>query len=267
MAGRTARVALLGLALLGAWPAQAADTPPGGLPSLLGPLNCGRLSWLSGCETLNETMRENPSGPIRIKDPGGLEFSFAPGTPSVIIEHMLKPTPESAKRVLDWQDAQMARAKLSAQLVKEEMRRRGGERGGEIALFDARAAADNVTGPLDSRLSNDALRPVTFYYFYDSTCPTCQSMMSEVAKVLAAYPSMKVSMLQMNSDPAYLSKVAQTFRGDAIGLKGPQLQKYQAHVTSVPEIWVQNTRTKKTKVLKGYHRASDILQVLREATQ
>lgn len=246
------------------WTGLALSAPDPKATATTGPvLPCKRLDWLSDCEQINERAKANPGAPLRVTDPAGLEFNFAPGTPSVIIEHMLKPSAATADRVIDFYDAHMARAELAANLSREAMLRRGGGRFNNIALIEAKEAAADLSGPVDRSLTRD-LSDTTLFFFYDSKCPHCLEMFTEVAKVIESYPTLKISFLQMNDDDEFLQKVDADFRGDVIPLTGELRAKYATRVKSTPELWLQNTKTKQTKVMQGFQKAEAIARMLQQ---
>src|SRR5579864_8834481 len=99
-------------------------------------LNCKDLDWMRNCNDINTQAKQNPGAPLRVLDKSGVEFDFAPGTPTAMINLTLSPTPANAAKFLDWQaavfrnsaavgnaivEAQVARHEISPQVAQAVM--------------------------------------------------------------------------------------------------------------------------------------------------
>lgn len=239
-------------------------------------LRCERLHWLKNCDSLNEQATKHPSAPLRLVDPKGLEFHFAPGTPSVIIEHVLDPSKASAARVIDYQNAVLERNLLAARFAQEVMMERGHR--DQYALHMAmnppqvvdpgmRAIAPPKTQQAAPMARRAQVSRVRAWLFYSASCPACSLQIAEVKRLLRLYPELDITLLQMDDDPAFLQRLRDVDGLKAGAIPQGQLANYQQRVRLTPTIWVENKRSKETWQLEGVTTVESIERAILEASE
>ncbi len=227
--------------------AHAADPPPS--PPMHDILKCDQLAWLDNCKQINQRISDNPGAPIRIVDPSGLEFNFAPGTPSVVIQHVLKPTKQSARAYLAWQDAVFQRNVDAARITAEVMLESGRI---DQKTFQLMVDSPNVE-PMEPSAQPAAIDygRLKVWWLYDSQCAACLKSIPELVQLAARHPRLDLTLLQIDDNPTFLTSVR------AYGLRaGPiptaQRRDLLSRIKQTPTLWVQDERTSKTTLLEGY---------------
>ena len=232
-------------------------------------LECGRLAWIKNCEDLDRAHSENPDAPWRLKDPKGLEFFFAPDTPSAMIYHMLSPSKESARALVDYYAAVNARAELAAKFSREVLLEKYGK--DHAFLTPSRPPAPSLGGPgkTSAPRASSPSRPgagsaiaskppaldyktLRVWMFYDSKCGPCQQMIPEIYALTRRHPSLDVTLLQMNDDPGYIAELRKDMGLKAGPLPDKDRAAFEARVQSTPTIWIQYGKDRKTAVLEGF---------------
>lgn len=213
--------------------------------------DCNSFSWIENCEALNKQVEEEPNAPLRVIDPTGLEFNFQPGTPSVMMRHLLAPSRESARAVIAFEKAHYDRAELAAEFVKEEIAVMGGEMAQILALSDAATVRADI---YTDRTPDKELDPAEFgiFFFYDSTCPHCLRMVPVLADLLQRHKGLKISLLQINKDDEFKKKIETVLNIPAHYLPADKREHYLARMKGTPTIWIQTTIDNKTIVLNGF---------------
>lgn len=230
--------------------ASAADPGEGATSQMTDVLKCNKLDWLKNCEEINKRILENPGAPIRVVDRTGLEFAFAPGTPSVIMNHVLEPTEESAKLVVDYNEKFYKRMELAAEVAGKEVIKRGYENTALLAGYQRNS--DGLMGKSEFEpLPKINTTNVRVFVFYDSKCAYCKRLLPELVLLKQRTPELALSMLQMDRDTAYLKYIKEDLGFRAASLDDRKLAEYEGRVKRTPTIWIQDMRSKKTTVIEG----------------
>jgi len=234
-------------------------------------LNCGELRWLDNCETINRQAKQNPGSPIRINGPDGLEFNFAPDTPSVVIEHTLNPSKESAAALVDYYDAIGERYKKAASLARDEIIDRGGRAARHAKVLEQRLQNGRPGSPGISinDSSSASINPdnVRVFVFYKPSCPVCKRFMPKVASVQERNPDLVISGLQLEDNAGYREKVAEQYGIPVKTLSTEERQRYKGHVDTVPTVWVQDENSSETRVVEGDVSSARLEQLIAEVSQ
>lgn len=221
-------------------------------------LECDNFSWMEGCEIINRQAKLNPTAPIRVMDQTGLEFNFAPGTPSVVIQHMLNPSKANARKVFNHNQAHMQRAQLAADFGQQVQL----EAGGDYALY-TKASLKGMAGPKQSPALIDE-SAYTLFVFYRSDNKASLDYLVEVADLAESYPNLRINVLQADDNDEMVKRVKDTLGLRVKQLTGSEKRKLLPRVTEFPSTWLQANRSSKTTIMTGAISAASIERALLE---
>lgn len=210
------------------------------LPNIL---DCQRMEWMKNCSEINKQAKKNPNAPIKILNKQGLEFNFAPGTPSAMIRLQLELTPEAAEAALQYQDESWGLNKKAASLYQDAMWR-AGPMPNLIGLEQAKKLSDMP--------KNVDTKTLAISAFVHSQCGACEVQLSTLQKLQSRYPELKITVFQFDNNPSgFKAKVTDK------GLAGRMLNRQEAEaalkngVERWPTLWIDNYRVKERNKLSG----------------
>lgn len=210
------------------------------LPNIL---DCQNMQWMQNCSEINKQAKKNPTAPVRVVNPKGLEFNFVPGTPSAMIRLQLEQSPEAAREAVAYMDQTWGEYKKSANLYQQ-------------ALWEA-GPLPNIIGldrakALSEQPKNVNQKALAVSVFVHSQCGACDVQLTTMAKLQDRYPDLKITVFQFDNNPAgFNEKVTQR------GLKGRILSSSEASnamksgVDKWPTTWVDNIPMRKRESLSG----------------
>ncbi len=221
------------------------------LPNIL---DCQNMQWMQNCTEINNQAKQNPTAPLRVTNPQGIEFNFAPGTPSAVIKLQLEQTPEAAAAMVTYMDTTWGEYKKSADLYQQAMWRRG-PLDNILGLQRAQALEDQVKQFDASQLSVSV--------FVHSQCGACEVQLNSYAQLQQRYPRLAIRVFQVDPDQdAFTRKV--TDRGLAGRVLNPQeaAQIQSTGISALPVTWIDNKKQSKRADLKGTHTLAQLEQHL-----
>lgn len=205
--------------------------------------DCARLTWMQDCDEVNRQARENPDKPLRTFNANGLEYNFAPGTPAVMMRHLIAPSPDTARQVADHLEGHLAMNSLAADYWRDEVARRGG------ALKGTRSLAQIEEDRRNTHIDTENVR---VFLFYDSRQAETRSQFNELRKLVNRYPDLRVSLIQLDKDQKNLEELNKAYSANATILSGVRRDEILRQITVTPTVWAQNVKTNNTEVLIGY---------------
>lgn len=228
-------------------PVVAGEQPEGDDPRpARSVFDCQRLSWLENCQSANRQMQSNPDAPVRLMTRNGIEMNFAPGTPTVIMEHQLDPTKESAAKVVDYYERYFNQVREAARLVREVQAERGMDYGGgRLPTF----GLDN-TGGIDTSPSINYGK-VRVAVFFDPNSQSSIDMLQEVSALRSDHPMLSITLFQTRANPAFSKRVESLVGIAPRPLPRGREQAYLDKLPERPAIWIQQVGTNTTKVVAG----------------
>lgn len=226
---------------------------PDGNPPVENFLDCTAFTWMQNCTETNRWVAQNPDKPLRINK-SGIEFFFPPGTPSVTVDWVVNQTPQSLERYMQYMERSYAHHTRAAAMYRAALEARDGALKGFDGIDGIRKSEPYATLPKIKQNN------VKLYVFYSSTCSACKLQEPHIAELRKRYPQMEISMLQINHDPSYVSRVNKTLGVPAVQLTAAQFAQYRARVNVTPTIWIEDKRSSNTDVVEGYVTLPDIVR-------
>ncbi len=223
----------------------------------VGVLDCNQFSWMQNCTDVNKQAKEHPDVPLRVNTKDGHELNIKPGTPTPMMNMLIKRSRESVKAFADYLEEDGRQRKQLANLWKAEMDERGGIN--DSRLIYQLKAGKSLTKSIDYK------RMKTFV-FYDSNCRYCKKMLPELAKLKKKHPQLKLSLIQINLDKKDLAKINQTYHLNAKLLVGPRRKELLPQIQRTPTVWIQDASTKKTNILTRFMTAAQLEETLSKVT-
>lgn len=225
------------------------------LPNIL---DCQNMEWMQNCSEVNKQAKKNPSAPIRITNPNGVEFNFVPGTPSAMIRLQLEQTPEAARAALGYMDATWGEYKKSAGLYQQAM----WEAGPLTNIIGLDRAKEQNDRPKD--ISQEA---ITVSVFVHSQCGACDVQLTTMAKLKKRYPDLKISVFQFDANKnAFEQKVTSRGLSGRILSQSEAAGALKAGVEKWPTIWIDSVSKKKREALSGTRSFNQIEERLQGMT-
>lgn len=221
------------------------------LPNIL---DCQNMQWMQNCTEINNQAKQNPTAPVRVTNPEGIEFNFAPGTPSAVIRLQLEQTPEAAAEMVSYMDATWGEYKKAASLYQQAMWRRGPL---ENILGLQRAEA------LEDQAKEFDASKVSVSVFVHSQCAACEVQLNAYSLLQQRYPRLAIRVFQVDPDTeAFKRKV--TDRGLAGRVLNPQeaTQIQLTGISALPVTWIDNKSQSKRADLKGTRTVAQLEQQL-----
>lgn len=221
------------------------------LPNIL---DCQNMQWMQNCTEINNQAKQNPTAPVRVTNPKGIEFNFAPGTPSAVIKLQLEQTPEAAAEMVSYMDTTWGEYKKSASLYQQAMWRRG--------------PLENILGlqraqDLQDRAKQFDSTQLSVSVFVHSQCGACEVQLNAYSQLQQRYPKLAIRVFQVDQDQtAFKRKVTDR------GLAGRVLNLQEAAkiqstgISALPVTWIDNKAQSKRADLKGTHTLAQLEQHL-----
>jgi thiol-disulfide isomerase/thioredoxin len=220
--------------------------------------DCGQVTWMQNCDAANKAYNKNPDTHLRVHDLDGLEFNFAPGTPTVMMRLMMERTPEAAKDAADYLEKHLLVATASSTLWAREIANRGGALKGTKTLEQTEAEQAMPVINYDN---------IKVYYFYDSNCPFCKKMMPHASTLRLNHAKLKFSAIQLNDDKSALDQINLQYYLDAAILPASKREEYRKKVPTTPSVWVENSKTQKMYKITGYRPYPELSKQLAELSK
>jgi len=225
---------------------------PADNPNFIGILDCNEFSWMQNCTEVNKNASEHPDVPLRVKTKSGHELNIAPGTPTALMNMMLKGTPESAAEFADYLERDEKLRQRAASLWKAEMAKRGGINGSLKEL------QTKLTGP-PKDIDYDRIKT---FVFYDSECAYCKKMLPELKALKDRHPKLKLSLLQIDLNKPALIAINKKYGLNAKLLSGPGRAKFLPLISKTPTVWIQDNKNKADLPTFNFMRAAELESVL-----
>ncbi len=221
------------------------------LPNIL---DCQNMQWMQNCSEINKQAKQNPTAPLRVTNPNGVEFNFVPGTPSAVIKLQLEQTPEAAAEMVTYMDTTWGEYKKAANLYQQAMWRRG--------------PLENILGlqraqDLENQIKQFDTANLAVSVFVHSQCGACDVQLTALSQLQKRYPKLSIRVFQVDEDKAaYKRKVTDR------GLAGRVLSQHEATqvqgtgIAALPVTWIDNKKQSKRADLKGTNTLAQLEQHL-----
>lgn len=225
------------------------------LPNIL---ECQNMEWMKNCTEMNRAAKKNPSAPMRFVNKKGLEFNFAPGTPSAMIRLQLEQSPEAAKDYLMYMDKTWGEYTKSAELYK-------------MATWQA-GELENMKGLDAAKEKASAVKyintdEVSMSVFVESTCPVCERQLDNLEKVQIKYPKLKIKIFQLDADrEAFTRNISKRGLSGRIVSTDERAKLEKMGITAWPISWVDNTAKSARTTLVGNKTLSQLEDRLQAMT-
>jgi hypothetical protein len=210
------------------------------LPNIL---DCQNMEWMRNCTEINNQAKQNPTAPLRVTNPKGIEYNFVPGTPSAVIKLQLEQTPEAAAEMVTYMDTTWGEYKKAAGLYQQAMWRRG--------------PLDNILGlerakALEDQAKEFESKDLSVSVFVHSQCGACDVQLTALASLQNRYPKLAIRVFQADQDTAaFKRKVTdQGLAGRVLTLK-ETAQIHSTGVSKLPVTWIDNKRLSRRADLQG----------------
>lgn len=221
------------------------------LPNIL---DCQNMQWMQNCTEINNQAKQNPTAPLRVTNPKGIEFNFAPGTPSAVIKLQLEQTPEAAAEMVNYMDTTWGEYKKAAGLYQQAMWRQG--------------PLDNILGLQRAKKLEDQAKQfdstqLSVSVFVHSQCGACEVQLTAYSQLQKRYPKLAVRVFQVDQDQAAFKRKV-TDRGLAgriLNLK-EAAQIHSTGIDALPVTWIDNKKQSKRADLQGAHTLAQLEQHL-----
>jgi hypothetical protein len=233
---------------------QPASSPEPSTQAVVAVFDCAKLTWMNDCDEVNRRVKADPNAHLSVRDSSGLEFNFPPGTPAVMMRHLILRTPETAKEVVDFFERHMAVAAESAELWKNEMARRG-EFTGVAGRADAKNQKTAVILPANT---------LKLFVFYDSRHKDTRRQLTELRRFASRQPNIPISIIQINDDKDELALINKNYGIKGIILTGPRREALLQQISISPTTWIQLANSSQTQAHPGFIAADDLESVLRQ---
>lgn len=205
--------------------------------------DCAQLTWMQDCSKINRQIQESPNSHHSVRDPNGLEFNFPPGTPGVMMRHLIERSPETASALADYLEGHIQVGNEAADLMKAELARRGG------ALKGTRTAAE-----LDAAMRTPFINHenIEVFIFYDSRHKATHMLLNDVRRLANRQKELRISIIQVDNNPSALASLNRTYNMQATILEGEKRAAILSQVKDTPAFWVQDKRTRQNHISAGY---------------
>lgn len=218
-------------------------------------LNCNTFHWMKNCEEVNEQAKLNPSAHLRIKNKDGVEFNFAPDTPSAYMEFALNPTPETAEKWHQALDSFMGHMNKANAVSNMQFLVRGG--------YESAPRAD---GAPKSRTEYDLpFKDLTINVFGSSTCSYCFTYIKRLKNLKKEMPGLQVAIFQFDHKSNELVRRAKEAGFFARKLTKQEIAKVGPSILKSPTTWVDNKRTKNRITFYGLPNFPQVISMLEQA--
>lgn len=221
------------------------------LPNIL---DCQNMQWMQNCTEINNQAKQNPTAPLRVTNPKGIEFNFVPGTPSAVIKLQLEQTPEAAAEMVTYMDTTWGEYKKAGDLYQQAMWRRG--------------PLDNILGlqraqDLEDQAKQFDATQLSVSVFVHSQCGACDVQLNAYSQLQKRYPKLAVRVFQVDDDrAAFKTKVTDRgLAGRVLSLK-EAAQIHSNGIGTLPVTWIDNKKQSKRADLKGTHTLAQLEQQL-----
>ena len=224
-------------------------------------LDCTNFTWMQDCKNVNKWVGEHPDKPLRINK-NGLHWFFPPGTPPEMIDWVVNQTPGALERLFVYMERNRAYTEKSAAMYRTALEKRGGLKG--FPTLDEVANPPSMLERAETKIDTSK---VALYIFTNSQCGACRSLEPNIGALRRQFPRLKISMLQINNDPAGARRISAVTGASVTILSPSKLRQYARYVQRTPTIWVQNTATNHTTTLIGEQSLSAIVRALKKESQ